>query len=282
MSFRYLVAAMVALLAAIGSSCHAAPIDPGPFTREMAARIMQAAPQAKVEIAGPLTLKLNGGTQNETQVNLDRIADFCAHNDAQDCETSKARFAAGTASMIVTDYKVTRDNLRAVVRSPDYASGMQEAVKAKKLPVFPLAEGLVVMIAADFPSTTQLVDMEALAPVSRDVKAALEIARTNVLTKLQKVPTAAELQKQGVILMAGRDYESSLLLADGWGDLARSTDGALFVAVPGDNEVVVGLASDDQTLQRLRVLVAEDYRSAERPVSPYIYRWETKGWAVAR
>ena len=90
------------------------------------------------------------------------------------------------------------------------------------------------------------------------------------------------LQEKGAIVLTGKDYISSILLADGWSDLARMTGGALFVAVPGDNEVVVGLAKDDETIKRLNPVVIQDYQSAERPVSPYIYRWATTGWAIAR
>lgn len=280
MNFRYWMVTTLGFLLAFSSGCHAAPVDQVSLTRDMAARISRYAPQAKVEIVGPLTLKLNGGTPQETQVNLDRIADFCSHNTAGDCEDFKVHFAAGVPAL-VTEHPVTRYNLRAVIRSPEYAAAMQEVPKAKKLPVFPLARGLVVMLAADSPKTTELVDTEAMATVTRDEKAALQLARTNVLAGLPKLPTAEELQKKRVVLLTGYDYVSSILLADGWSDLARTTNGALFVAVPGDNEVVVGLASNDETLKRLRVVVAQDYQSAERPVSPHIYRWAAKGWEVA-
>jgi len=275
-----LAAAAVLLVAAVPAL---AKTEHEQLTAEMAGRIAQVAPDVKITIEGPLTLKLIGGPQGEAQINLDRIADFCAANAADECEASKAAFVKGVAEIATDALAVTRQNLRVIVRPADYAVAMQEtiAAKGKKLVTRPIGDGLVALLAADFPSTTSLVataDLQALGLAEAE---AFELGRRNVLEALPCLPTTAELQSK-IIMIAGHDYDASLLLADGWRELAAQTNGKLFVTVADASQLVVGLTEDGDEAQRLRQITEEDFRSAERGISPKVYRWSEKGWLAVR
>jgi hypothetical protein len=272
---------IAALLIVCGPASASAP-DAQRFTAEIAARIAKAAPQVHVAIAGPLTLKLEGGPEGENQLNLDRILAFCAANSAEDCEGTKSRFVAAAVETATGDYTVTRERLRVVVRSADYARMVQDTLgkDGAMLVTRPVGDGLVAMLAADFPKTLSLVPLRDLAALHLSEAEAFELGRRNVLAHLPKLPTAADL-KQRVIMIAGEDYDASLILADGWGQLAHDTDGKLFMTVASDNELVVGVADEEQ-IRRLRNAVAEDFRTAERGVSPEVYRWSEGGWVAVK
>ena len=262
--------------------CAAAP-DPQALTAEMAARIAKAAPQVKVKVAGPLTLKLSGGPEGETELNLDRIAAFCAENPAEDCERAKVRFIAGAVEMATIDYKITRERLRVIVRPADYASTAEATLgqQGKSIVTRPVGDGLVAMLAADFPTTVSILNTRDLAALHLGADEAFELGRKNVLEHLPKLPKAADLRREAV-MFADRDYEASLLLADGWPQLARATSGKLFVTVAADNRIVIGVVEDGEQVRRLREAVVEDFRAAERGISTEVYRWSEKGWIVAK
>jgi hypothetical protein len=272
----------LAALLIVSGPAPVSPPDAQRFTEEIAARIAKGAPKAHVTIAGPLTLKIKGGPKGEDQINLDRIQAFCATNSAEDCEATKTQFVTGAVEAATADYTITRERLRVVVRSVDYARMVQDTLgkDGGTLVTRPVGDGLVAMLAADFPNTLSLVPARDLAPLHLSEAEAFELGRRNVLAHLPKLPTAADL-KQRVIMFNGEDYDASLILADGWGQLAHDTDGKLFMTVASDNDLVVGVADDEQA-RRLRAVAAEGFRAAERGISPEVYRWSERGWIAVK
>jgi hypothetical protein len=52
----------------------------------------------------------------------------------------------------------------------------------------------------------------------------------------------------------------------------------MWIAVPADERVVVGVARSVEELSRLKSVVAQDYTSAPRGISPLIFYWTDGGW----
>jgi hypothetical protein len=253
------------------------------LTSEVATRIAKSAPNVKVSIQSPLTLKLIGGVHGEATIHLDRVASFCAANSPEDCEAQKTQFIEGVAEGATNEFPVTRDNLRVVVRSAEYAAAMQEALGkgGRKLVTRPVGDGLVALLASDNPKTTRMVATADLEPLGLSEQNAYEMGRKNVLATLPKLPTAAELER-GILVFAGQDYDASLLLADGWKELAEQTKGRLFVSVTSDNFVAAGVAEDGDMVRQLRSAAEAGFRSADRAISPEVFRWGDTGWRAAR
>jgi len=257
-------------------------IDPQQLTEEMAARIAEVAHGVKMAIEGPLMLRVVGGPQDGGQINLDRIADYCAVNLAEDSEKAKAAFVESAAEWATSDYGVTRDSLRVVVRAADYAEAVQEVmVEGGNVPVLRLiGEGLVALLAADQPKAVSIVALADLEPLGLAESEAWEIGRRNVLSMLPELPEKAELERDW-IEFGGQDYCASLLIAEGWKNLAEQTNGKLFITVAADNLVVAGLVDEGDVLRKLRLAVEEDFECAERGISPNVFRWSDKGWTAA-
>lgn len=252
------------------------------FTQDMLARIHTLAPSVALEVAGPLTLHVVDGPQAGGQVNFDRVAAFCEHNDAASCEEQKQKFAVGIgASLVTTDYAVTRERLRIVVRSEQYATEANAELGAGKsgpLVIAPLTAGLDLVLAADFPQTTRLVNEGDLKTLGLTREQAIALGTEQVLAALPPLPDAKALAST-VIVIAGQDYGASYLLAsDQWRSRASSATGVLWIAVPADERVVVGVARSEEELSKLKPVVAQDYSTAPRGISPSIFHWTDGRW----
>ena len=259
----------------------ATPPEPD-FTKDMLGRIHKLAPNVGLEVAGPLTLHVIDGPQAGGQINFDRVVAFCEHNDAVPCEEQKQKFATGiAASLVTTDYAVTRERLRVVVRSELYATEANTELGAGKsgpLVIAPLAAGLDLVLAADLPQTTRLVNEGDLKTLGLTRDEAIALGAKQVLAALPPLPDAKALAS-AVIVIPGQDYGASYLLAtDQWRSRARTLTGVLWIAVPADERVVVGLARSEEELSKLKPVVAQDFATAPRGISPLIFRWTDGRW----
>ena len=266
----------------MAAPCGAKPSQPEPIAQEMQARIQKLAPEVTLSVPDPRTLHVENGPQAGGRISLDRVAAFCQRNDAALCEEQKQKFAAGIASSLVTvDYSITPARLRVIVRNDEYVAGATaELGRGKSGPLItaPFVAGLNLVLAADFPQTTRLVnegDIKALGLTRED---AIALGTNQVLAELPPLPDAGTLSSS-VIAISGNDYGASYLMAaDQWSALAKSVQGVLWIAVPADERVVVGVAKSEKDLEKLKAIVAQDYATAPRGISPLIYRWTGGKW----
>ena len=251
----------------------------------VAARVRADLPTATVTIPDPSTLKVKLPGKDAITVSLDRLRDFCSVNDAESCRNEEMTFAKGVREMASIDYAVTRPQLRIVVRDADYAAGVVAIGKQKlgqEVYSVPLAPGIAIILAADFPNTVRMVTARDLKDLGLDRDAAVSLATDQVLKTLPPIPTIDELKKNWVVIN-GYDYGAAMLLRpERWRALAEATGGKLFVAVPADNEVVIGVIEPGAPLAKVRELVSEAYSTASRGISPIVYRWSPNGWVAAQ
>lgn len=108
----------------------------------------------------------------------------------------------------------------------------------------------------------------------------MALGEKQTVADLPPVPKLVEI-KGKLIAVAGFDYGASLLLLpERWHDLADASGGTLFVAVPSDDDVLIGTATKAE-LPQLRTMVADSMAHARRGISAQIYRWSPQGWVVA-
>lgn len=267
--------ATTAVPAGTGSSA------PDALTQEMLGRIHTLAPAARLEVTDPLTIQVMNSPQGGF-VHLDRLAQFCGKNDAIACEQQKRKFASGIADMIAqADASVTRARLRVIVRSDQYVAGASAELGAGKggpLVTAPLAAGVQLVLAADFPQATRLVNESDIRRLGLTRAQAIALGTSQVLASLRPLPDAEALRK-AVIAITGNDYGASLLLAsEEWRTIADKVKGVLWIAVPADERVIVGVARSEADLAKLKAVVAQDYATAPRGISPLIFRWTAGGW----
>lgn len=262
----------------------AAPAPQDGFAQRLAAAVRAANPGATAKIDDPrtLTVKLKG--RDDLTISTDRVDQFCAANSATDCESERAAFVRNTVASLATNYDgVTREQLRVLVRADDYIAGYRALLDKGTqgmLVTRPVAPGVTAVLAADFPTTTRMVNSSDLDKLGLTNETALALGEKQTVADLPPVPKLAEI-KGKLIAVSGFDYGASLiLLPERWHDLAVASGGTLFVAVPSDGEVLIGTATRDE-LPPLRTMVANSLAHARRGISGQVYRWSPQGWVVA-
>jgi len=257
---------------------------------ETVAAVHAAVPDAVITIVDPLSIKVKRPSGHEIQINLDRITSFCDANSADDCAAEKQHFLAGIVEGLTIDDTVAPTQLRLLVRGNDYiAAYVRETASLGKDAEPPdppvtmnFAEGVSLILAADFPTTTRMVNASTLKTLGLNRDQAFALGTRQVLASLPKIPTAEELDGK-LMSFPDLDYGASMLLEpDRWRSLAVATGGRLFVAIPADNDVLIGTVESDEDLRKLEKLVADSYAAAGRGISPFVYRWSPSGWEVAR
>lgn len=258
---------------------------------ETIATIKAALPSAEITTPDPLTIKIKPPAGEEMQINLDRIQHFCDINSAADCAMEKQHFLGGIAEALTMEEAIKPAQLRLLIRSSDYAAAYAREIgdaaegtngKADPPIARPFAEGVSVILGADYPNTTKISGHAQLKELGLGEDDAIALATRQVLATLPKLPEPGEVEGK-LLVVAGIDYGASMMLEpERWRALALATGGRLFVAIPSDDNVLIGTVAPGKDLRKIEKLVAESFATAGRGISAYVYRWSPQGWVVAK
>lgn len=123
------------------------------------------------------------------------------------------------------------------------------------------------LLVADKGMTSLQLDRDALARAAIDQAAAIAAGRQQVLSVLPGLPSAEDISASGVLVSPRVDYVASLILRDGWDELAAQLDGTMVVAVPSDDRLIIAVLNPDRPVEQLRAYVEGEYAEASRSVS---------------
>lgn len=258
------------------------PQEQAAFTDRVAALLRARLGDGAVVVAEPLTLKIG-----ELQANLDRVNAFCRAN-AAGCNAELERYVQAIVDMQQqAAAPPSREALRLVVRTAEFAEGAAGTSAAAGKTGFirrPVAEGLVAMLMLDSPRSARLVseaDCQALG-LSADEAYALGLA--NLQRQLLPLAQAGKPVAPGAFgTLEGDFYESGrVLLHESWAGLARGQKGVLIVALPAKNLILYSADDSPAGLAALRTLARESARRSPGPLSEVLLRWSPSGWDVLR
>ena len=245
----------------------------------MAERFRSALPKRKVEVIAALQLRISV-EPNTSEIDLGRMFNFCENAGAEECEASIDHFVTSQAEAIETlDAPITPDQLRVVVRHSEYC----DAIHGGRPPVSaepatrPFVSGLCTLIVADFPNRTRSLSPDQLGEMGLDLDAAWTLAERQTLADLPR-PDAIEGLEERPVAIVGLRYIPTLLLdTEGW-RAAREKYGDLLAAAPASDEMIVAQAQSVEDLESLRAVARRQFETAERGVSPMLYRFGAMGW----
>jgi hypothetical protein len=262
------------------------------FADKTAEKLRAALPGYQVTIVDDMTLRVgkpSAPPDQQMQVNLDRVADYC-HRAPDDCQTMLSDYVAKTVDMVKSeDIQPSVASLRAVVRPAAYVAELGDLMRKRgQSPVSaPLVGDLAVLCYFDLPATMRPVGSTDLAKLGVPPQGALDRCRANTRAALPELthlkPQPQPSGKKGAIMMlTGDPYESSYLaLHDEWSTLAAAFGGRLLIAAPDADQVLVTQDQGPDSVKVLSTLAREGYQTAERPISRAVFRWTPTGWAVA-
>jgi hypothetical protein len=276
----------VAIGVVASCSVAAAAQTPPGFADRVAAKLRSAVPGYEVVVKDSLTLNLNRGGEMKYQLNLDRIAAFCAEN-ADGCDAVVTGFVDRSVKMLnAGEAPLTAEALRVVVRPKAFVEQIGTMTKgdATSAPLFEPYLDLYVVCELDEPTATRVVLSRDLSALKLSPAEAMARARANMRAALTPVSTQArELRAGGPgVMTADTGYTSSwIVFPDGWKDLAARLGGRLIVAVPADNLVIYAKDEGKDSVAALKSIAREEFGRGERPISMSVYRWHESGWEVA-
>lgn len=286
-----LVGAMLALVllgAAAPPPDHGTrPAAPAADLATRAAEKLRAAlPGTEVKAVDAMTLGVNRPGKPKVQVNLDRVAAFCAQN-AQRCDAMLSSFVARVTGMLAEmDKPPAAEQLRVVVRPGSFLESVKATIKDEKqgLPVREPFLDLDIVCELDAPTSMKPVMPADLAKLGLDAAAVLSRAKANMHAALSPLAAQTRALKAGEIgeLVADGGYTSSRLIFPGdWSVLAARLGGGLIVAVPADNLVLYAKDDGAASVAKLKAAAKAQYARRERPISTSVYRWHKAGWEIA-
>jgi hypothetical protein len=252
------------------------------LTRAMAERFRAALPGQAVRIAGQLQLEISRpGSDEPTQVNLDRVWNVCRAGTDQDCEASAAHFVTALQESFSEHPPVVRGQLRIMVRTVDYCAETSRMFRERRQET-PLTRAgpadLCTLLVADYPNTMRVLRPDELPPLGLSAEEAWALAARQTLDNLPDPPTLV-FEEGGYAIVTGREYTPTIILDEaGWRALAAA-QGEILMAVPEDGVVVVARTAEVDP-PGLRDAIRRAAAGAERPISSNLYRWTGRGWEV--
>ena len=274
------------IVIALVASCLAAPAlartSEAEFTRQMAERFRAAMPGVTIEISEPLQL-LVGLAPDTGEVNLGAIFISCQNNTVEECDADVASFVQQiTEGMQELDAPIAREQLRVAVRSSDYCDhiGPMPTPGSENLgPIMrPYVSGLCALIMADYPRRMRGVTVEDLGRLGLETDAAWALAQRQTLANLPR-PEALEGLRDSIVSVIDYEYIPSLMLnTEGWRTASAAAGGDLILAVPDNFMMIVARRSNVRDLEGFKALTRENFETADRGISPLVYRWTETGW----
>ena len=278
-----LLTVMLCLLALAWTNPAMATPDETAFTRDMAERFRAAMPNGEVQVTAPLQLRV-GGDSDGTQVNLGRIHNFCVHAEAPDCEALMARFVATMAEAAADQDLIGAEQLRVAVRHTDFCDHMEREIgvsdSSVRLLTRPVAPQLCAVLMIDYPTRMRGLNARDLQTLGLEADSAWALAERQTFADLPQ-PDALEGLADNLIAVTDSDYVPSLLLiVEGWRRAAAAVGGEIVVAVPSDGLLVATRRTTITDLPGFQAVTRENFATAERGISPLVYRWEGSAWVV--
>jgi hypothetical protein len=156
----------------------------------------------------------------------------------------------------------------------------EEAAKAEKegVPTAPVGHGVKAAVVCQVGEGTALIDSDDLAKWSADFAQALDAARRNLESRMRRdsralIPMAISPDKKALAYLAGGQTAALLLvpgLARMMGEILKTDD--IICAVPDQNSLFAVPAGDEEAVEALRKFARERMLSADRPLTPELFR----------
>lgn len=261
--------------------------DEASFTKQIGDRLLRELPGLRVEISGPLTLKINQTDgAHILQANLDRIFSFCS-KAAEQCDAATSQYIAGVSGAVKDRIRpIEPSMIRLNVRPRRGLESAQQQLPpdAPRIVLRPFAGDLALTAVLDFPTAMRMFTNEDAKKLGISEDQAIEIGRSNLRASLKPItdfpPPTAE---QSFRYLGDSPYESSrLILHSDWAPVAKALGGSLIVGVPSSNLLVYGRGDSELAVDAIRAFVRDTVRKTDRPLSTSLFRWTENGWEEVR
>lgn len=276
---KVVAATAAVLLVPSGYTC----ADEASFTKQVADRLVRELPDLRIEIASPLTLKINQADgANVLQANLDRIFAFCT-KAAEQCDAATSQYIAGVSGAVKDRIRpVEPSMIRLNVRPRKALESAQQHLPpdAPRIVLRPFPGDLAITAVLDFPTAMRMFTNEDAKKLGLSEDQVIDIGLNNLRASLKPIsdfpPPTAE---QSFRYLGDSPYESSrLTLHSDWAPVAKALGGSLIVGIPSSNLLVYGRGDSELAVDAIRAFMRDAIRKTDRPLSTLMFRWTENGW----
>lgn len=283
----WFIGAALLALSPLSYADDSAKLNEASFTKQMADRFEKELPELRIEIASPLTLKINQADGSHIlQANLDRIFAFCARS-TENCEAATAQYIAGLSGVVKDRVRpIESSMIRLNVRPRKGLESAQQQLPpdAPRIVLRPFIGDLALTAVLDFPTSMRMFTNEDAKKLGISEAEAIEIGRKNLRTSLKPLSDyAPPTADQSLRYLGDSPYESSrIILHSDWAPVAKALGGSLIVGVPSPSLLVYGRGDSELALGAMRAFVRDALRKADRPLTDSVFRWTEAGWEELR
>lgn len=256
----------------------ARPMARDAFAQEVADRVRRAIPEAGVEVADDLHLRVRQGEDDERSVYLDNAYHMYVQADPADREEVLVRFVASYADAgSIGD--ATRDAIVPVVKDRQWLEEVRISLAQRgKMGEEPeivheaLTDELTIVYAIDTPNNIAYLTRSQLQELELDRSELRKLAVRNLRGLLPGI----EVHRGPLMSMVTADgnYEASLLLFDDlWERERERLVGDPVVAVPARDLLVFADSTKPEGVAELRLLAAKMRAEAAYSLTDALFVW---------
>lgn len=236
-------------------------------------------PDASVEIAGPLELKVSRAG-NSWHAYLYNLYSYCERN-IEDCgQAIVAQAAEFKAAHQDDDRPLSKSNLRVVVRDGAHVEQLEQHYgEGTNTLVEPISGDLWAMVVEDRPTSVRYPKPAEIRALGLSEDAGLKLAMANTKAALEgRVPQPTPKDKNTLSVLSGDDFVTTFAFPELWAPVASTFGGTLIVAVTSTDQMYFIGDDDRSALELIRKVSGDEWARSMRPLSRSLYRWSEKGW----
>jgi uncharacterized protein YtpQ (UPF0354 family) len=258
-----------AALAALGlcSGCSKSDVlTPTQFTSEFAQELRKASPELRVEVVKDMELKVTTADGRESTSFLDNAYDLYMQDPKSKEDIFEKYVAASleTIASLQTSEVLDRMRIVPVIKDRPWLEETRNAMIARGAKDMfeniheDLNSDLIILYAEDSPKNMRYFGPKDLEKANIQRSELRKLACENLQRLLP------EIERHGrnglFMIVAGGDYEASLLLLDSiWDDIKKEVRGDVVVAIPSRDLLIVTGSEDSQGIEKVKKMVENSF-----------------------
>ena len=283
---------VVALIAAGCKKEDTRPVPgaPADLANQVEAKIEKIAPEFKVEIIDPSTLKVEMKNDEEATISLDNLKLACAGNPPE-CPVFTDNFVEKivmSLKSVLESAEPKPEMIRAVLKNQEYMNGLKEVYKRarpdkreySKVLSKPWIIGLSIVYVLDAPGSMRQLTVGDMWDMKLTPQQIHRLAIENMEKAFGDIPKEDAPELPGLyVITAGDSYEASrLILQEKWEKIAKEVEGDLIVALPSRDLVFFTGSADENRVRILREMAKRVVDREPYYLTDKLLKWTPEGW----
>jgi uncharacterized protein YtpQ (UPF0354 family) len=254
-------------------------LAPAAFTVEYAAKLREALPQAKVEIAGDLKLRITGHSREGGVTAFLQNCYTEYRSSPKDKEATISKYIKSFSETSFNTDKIDTTRITPVIKSKAWVSETQVSLRSHGAKMTPenvyenLNDELLIVYVEDNPKSVRYLTPKDILAVGLKKEQLKGLAVKNF--RLIVPPVEVHEYDGFYVLRAGGHYDASLLLLDEiWATKKMVINGDYVVAVPSRDMLLVTGSNNPSGVANVTSLAKETFAESPFRITPDLFTYK--------